>query len=182
MRARHEEMLALAPAAPPPSRYWQRAAFMVVAAAICVGAGAAIARADWYGYSYANQKSCPSANVGISDVLLRSGHVAAWVGVSDPSADTWLQAGVEQSTSDPAPRAYVEWGRGGRQARFLLLAPATTAHVSLTKTGNGWYVSIAGRTFGPVKITHAQIKATGESWQPGGPPNTYASTILCKGD
>jgi hypothetical protein len=134
------------------------------------------------GYTYAGLASVERSH-GVAARLspasapaVRSGHVAAWVGVGDRRA--WVQVGIAAYPGSPSrlyyeafvpgsPRSYIELGRVARGEWHAL---------AVTSVGRGWWQArVDGRTAGPdVYLPGSEagrrVVATAESWAAGGQP------------
>jgi len=94
----------------------------------------------------------------VSVTATGSSHVAAWIGVSTPDAQAWLQAGIAK-TAGQRPAEYIEVGRGGRQIS-LHLWPTRLGHrarVRLLRRGDLWQVRIDGHVSRWTRIPHGKV-------------------------
>jgi hypothetical protein len=152
-------------------------------------AGSAAPRSCWSGYSYAGVQN-PGAAYGVAGTLgmlgvpnVRSGHVAAWIGVGGAGlgpggSDVWLQAGIARDEGGAA-RLYYEVKRpADANATYVQLAtvrPGETHKISVLERRsqrNGWRVwiddAVASPTFRLPRSHGAfQPVATAESWDGG---------------
>lgn len=179
-------------------RSLSRALFAASAAACALAAtaaggdlaSAAAAVCGPSGYSYAGVVTQRGVH-GVAATLtaqsapqVRSGHVAAWIGVGGAGlgpggTDAWVQAGIS-GFSDGRSELYVEVARPGARAVYRRIAPAAAreAHaVSVAEVAGrpGWWqVSVDGRAAtAPVFLpgSHGAWApvATAESWDGGRP-------------
>jgi len=169
-------------------------AFALVTISCAVGAGLARAgsaapRSCWSGYSYAGVQS-PASAYGVSGTLkllgapdVRSGHVAAWLGVGGAGlgpggSDVWLQAGIARDEGG-ADRLYYEVKRpGDATATYVQLGAVRSgethkiAVLERRSQRNAWRVwvddAVASPTFTlPGSHGTFQPVATAESWDGG---------------
>ena len=169
-------------------------AFTLVGISCAVGAGvaragAAAPRSCWSGYSYAGVQS-PGSAYGVSAAIemlgtptVRSGHVAAWVGVGGAGlgpggADEWLQAGIARDEGG-TDRLYYEVKRPGDAAatyvQLRAVAPREKHMVAVLERRsqqNAWRVWIDGAAVSPTLTlpgSHGRFQpvATAESWDGG---------------
>ena len=172
----------------------RRGALVAVLTALCVAtctttAAAAPTRGCPSGYGYAGVASSTAVR-GVAATVsalvrprVRSGHVAAWVGVGGygmgpGGSDEWLQLGIATSRSY-AQRVYVEWASPGRRARLTVVEAGLDvgeerrlAVVELAGRPSWWRASVDGRPVGPavhLPGSHGRFPAvaTAESWDGG---------------
>jgi len=191
---------------PPPSKLLRLIAkltgialgLFAVLALVPAGEAHSAARGCWSQYSYDGVQS-PSTAYGVATTLtmrassvVRSGHVAAWVGVGGAGmgprgADEWVQAGIAQDAGDVAVLYYEFKRPGDAAATYVRLQPVSAgeAHTfSVTEMAsrrNVWRVRIDGIAWGaPVVLpgSHGTFapNATAESWDGGvvGSCNSYS--------
>ena len=152
----------------------------------------------WSQYSYDGVQS-PSNAYGVATTLsmrapsvVRSGHVAAWVGVGGAGAgprgtDEWVQAGIAQDAGDVAVLYYEYKQPGDAAATYVRLQPVSPGEshtVSVTELAarpGVWRVRIDGIAWGaPIVLpgSHGRFapNATVESWDGGvaGSCNRYS--------
>jgi hypothetical protein len=143
----------------------------------------------WSEYSYDGVQS-PSNAYGVATTLsmrapsvVRSGHVAAWVGVGGAGAgprgtDEWVQAGIAQDAGDVAVLYYEYRRPGDTAATYVRLRPVspgeshTVAVTELAARPGHWRVRIDGIAQGaPIALpgSHGRFapNATAESWDGG---------------
>lgn len=106
-------------------------------------------------------------------------HVAVWMGVSTHNAQSWLQAGIEQSGGDTHPWEYIERGRGGVQVS-LNEWPTTIGHkarITLKERGSLWQITIDGHTSKWVYIPKAETSTLSllEVYHQGGVAHAVAT-------
>ncbi len=167
-------------------------------ALVPAGEAHSAAHGCWSQYSYDGVQS-PSAAYGVATTMtmrapsvVRSGHVAAWVGVGGAGmgprgADEWLQAGIAQDAGDVAVLYYEFKRPGDAAATYARLQPVSPgeAHTfsvtEMTSRPNVWRVRIDGIAWGaPVALpgSHGAFapNATAESWDGGvvGSCNSYS--------
>jgi hypothetical protein len=143
----------------------------------------------WSQYSYDGVQS-PSTAYGVAATLsmrspsvVRSGHVAAWVGVGGAGAgprgtDEWVQAGIAQDAGDVAVLYYEYKQPGDAAATYVRLQPVsrgeshTLAVTEMPARPGVWRVRIDGIARGaPIALPGSHGKfapdATAESWDGG---------------
>lgn len=146
-------------------------------------------RTCWSEYSYDGVQS-PSNAYGVATTLsmrapsvVRSGHVAAWVGVGGAGAgprgtDEWVQAGIAQDAGDVAVLYYEYRRPGDAAATYVRLQPVspgeshTVAVTELAARPGHWRVRIDGIAQGAAIAlpgSHGRFapNATAESWDGG---------------
>ena len=162
---------------------WLAAAGALLAAPLAVACGTA-------GYSYAGVASSSHA-FGISATVtplpgfdVRSGHVAAWVGVGGPGqgrngADEWLQVGFSGFPESSGNDLYYELALPGRQPMYRQLAsnlpigkPARFAVLEMHMRPNVWRIWVNGAAVSkPIYLPGSHGRwapiATAESWDGG---------------
>jgi len=161
----------------------------LTAAPAAAAPGAERAVCGWEGYSYAGYRS-PVQAYGVAGRLalraradVRSGHVAAWLGVGGSGfapggGDAWVQAGLA-GFADGRAELYYEYATPSmRKPRYVAVAPlaARAAHdvaVQERRARPGaWRVLVDGRPVGsPIVLpgSHGAWRpiATAESWDGG---------------
>jgi hypothetical protein len=160
-----------------------------VLALVPAGEAHSAARGCWSQYSYDGVQS-PSTAYGVattmtmrSPSIVRSGHVAAWIGVGGAGAgprgaDEWVQAGIAQDAGHVAVLYYEYKRPGDAAATYVRLQPVsageahTFAVTELASRPGVWRVRIDGIAWGaPVVLPGSHGKfapnATAESWDGG---------------
>src|SRR6266516_844376 len=99
-------------------------------------------------------------------------HVAAWVGVSDPSGDHWLQTGLAFSADGKKADVYVEAtdAHGHYTYRRIAAARPGREHAFAVRRGSDgrWHAYVDGNEVGSVRTPSASSAAAVAEAQPGG--------------
>ena len=166
------------------------AAALTAVAATAAFAGAAAAASTICGtgtYAYAGLGSrIPVAGISATiaptaPLHVRDGHVAGWIGVASPDADSdgsggWLQVGLSAFPGDSASRLYYEVAIPGQKTSYHELAATVRsgeAHrfavTEIPALRDWWQASIDGVPVGmPVHLPGSdrrwRAQALGESW------------------
>jgi hypothetical protein len=164
-------------------------AFWVGLAPSMVGATSELAACSSAGYAYAGLMGAKGVE-GVEATLeptaepdVRSGHVAAWVGVGGPDAgpggaDEWLQVGLS-SLGDGSIHLYYEVVAPHVALHYVDLGssevgrPVRVAVLELTARPDWWRVWVDGRPVSPpLQLSGSEHRlvpvATAESWRPAG--------------
>lgn len=148
---------------------------MIAAAAVAAGLA-------YYSYRHVTT-GCAAARVGLEDVSVRSGHVAAWLGVDD--GNDWIQAGVEQIAGEPSAHVYVEVGHHMRavpQSNVWYLRTiryGQTVLVRLVRHRYWWSVLVGGSVEASVPLRRPTVRIlAGESYDSYG-RDRYRPLLAC---
>jgi hypothetical protein len=164
------------------------AAFWVAATPSGVGAKSELVACSSAGYAYAGLMGATGV-AGVAATLeptaepdVRSGHVAAWVGVGGPAAgpggaDEWLQVGLS-SVGDGSIRLYYEVVAPRVALHYVDLGssavgrPVRVVVLEIRARPDWWRVWVNGRPVSrPLQLSGSEHRlvpvATAESWRPG---------------
>lgn len=135
-----------------------------------------------YNWTYKNQQQgLMSASISLSRANIQAGHVAVWLGVENPDATMWLQAGIEMSYGQTEPHVYVEaCDHPNGTPTYLSLGPIPLGRaltIKLQEVKGVWSILVNGKAYGRMSFGPSAVTAAmGESWN-GANPNDYDVTI-----